>query len=345
MRTISADITDAHAGGDVGRVLQAGAGGLRPVPGDSVAEKARFLRERADGLRQFFLSPPRGSREHSINLVVETNRPEADFGLIVMGTMGYPNFSGTNAMCALTALISSGQLSIEDGRRDVVVETPGGLTRLYVHGDANEVTQVSYDALPGFVLPGTRYASVEGRLVPYQLVYGGTFYAVVNAEDAGLDPATTAPATINDLLGKIVEQARAATDLIHPTLGPQQRLTLALLAGQPRMISSRAQDVTIAVYMRGGVICRSPTGTGSTALAVWLLDRGDIDLGTTLRVRSPYGHAFTATATMAAEVGQLPGSRIRISGGAYLLSRGKLIIDPADPATPADILNLFAGTR
>lgn len=326
------DVIDAHAGGDVGRVLFSGpAGSVPDVPGATVAERARFLREEADGLRRVLTRPPRGVRSQSVNLVVPPTSADADVGLVVMGTMGYPNYSGSNAMCTVAALVHRGLLTLEDGPRELVLETPGGLTTLSLTGNGRSLVSVSYAASPGFLVPGVRYAEVGGGTVPYRIVYGGTFYALVSADEVGLSPTDTPHEVVTDFFAELIGAARRDTVMVHPLLGPQQPLSLGLLVGEVEERSGDLPTVPVAVYMDGGVIRRGPTGTGTTGLLTWLHEQGAVAARTELRVRSPYGHEFTGVTTGTTSVGQWAGAHTTISGRPHILGRSEILLDTADP--------------
>ncbi|EPC03990.1 hypothetical protein L861_01420 [Litchfieldella anticariensis FP35 = DSM 16096] len=334
MNALAADhriltLIDAHAGGDLGRVVMDGVGNL---PKGSVAERALFLREQADGLRRLLIREPYGDPSHCINLVVPPASPEADAGLIIMGTMGYPDFSGSNAMCTVAALVKAGWLALKDGQSDLSLETPGGVTRLNVSHHAGELETVSYDALPGFVAAEGCWADVEGwGRVRYSLVYGGVFYAVVSATDVGLDPARTPTPTLTQFFSDFLRVA-ARQKLHHPVIGAMPPLSLALLANPLETDLTGVPVARVAVYMEPHVICRGPTGTGTTALLAWLACRGEIAPGSTIRTISPFGNEFSGTlsATNIA-VGGHPAVGTRITGKPHLLSPGRIVIDLGDP--------------
>ena len=306
------DLIDAQAGGDVGRVVTHG---FPPIPGATVAEKAHFLREFGDGFRVAMIDEPYGNAEQCIDILVEPSSRAADAGLIIMGTMGYPNFSGSNAMCAMVALVDSGQISLTDEGRTVVLETPGGLTRCRLDGHAGSVTSVEYDALPGFSLSNTidvhlpRYGTVE-----YQLIDGGAPYIVVDADGLGLDPHRTPRAELTEFFGMLRERVASEADLIHPVHGQLPPPTLGLLIGEMHTDDARNPTIDVAVFMDGGVICQGPTGTGTTAMLTWLWQRDAVPLGSAVRALSPTGNSFTGTVTDTTKHQQHTGVCTRIRG-------------------------------
>jgi len=322
------DVIDAHAGGDVGRVVLDGIGNL---PAGTVAERACFLRQQGDGLRRLLIQKPYGDPSQCINLVVPPSDPDANAGLIIMGTMGYPEFSGSNAMCTIAALAAAGRLPLSDEGRDVLLETPGGLTRLHVSHRDGEPISVAYDALPGFVAVEEKLAEVENwGPVRYSLVYGGVFYAIVSGADVGLDPSRTSVPDLMRFFQSFVPVA-ARQELHHPVHGPMPPLSLALLAGPLEAAAPDMPSVDVAVYMDPGVICQGPTGTGTTALLTWLACRGGIEPGSAIRTISPFGNEFAGTLLEHVAVGERTGVRTRISGQPRLLAHSRLIVDFDDP--------------
>ncbi|MFC6486607.1 proline racemase family protein [Nitratireductor sp. GCM10026969] len=322
------DVIDAHAGGDVGRVVLGGVGNL---PEGSVADRARFLRHHADRLRRLLINTPYGNPSQCINLVIPPSDPEANAGLIIMGTMGYPDFSGSNAMCTIAALAETGRLTFEDEERTFALETPGGITRLNVNRRSGELVSVAYDALPGFVAVEENLADVEGwGSVRYSLVYGGVFYAVVSGADVGLDPVGTPVPELTRFFNSFLPVA-ARQELHHPVHGAMPPLKLALLAGTVDRGASEEPSAHVAVYMDPGVICQGPTGTGTTALLAWLERRGEIAFGSTIRTISPFGNEFTGTLTEAVTVGGYAGVGSCISGKPRLLAHSRVIVHSDDP--------------
>lgn len=321
------DLIDAHAGGDVGRVV---VGGVE-LPAGTVAERARMLQRDGDGLRRLLTQKPHGDPSQCVDLLLPPSTPEAHAGLVIMGTMGYPGFSGSNAMCAAAAMVEARLVPLPDPEDDLLLETPAGLTRLTLTARRGRLDSVAYDALPGFAVPGDHVTEVEGwGRVRFRLVYGGVFYAVVNAAEVGLDPARTPVSELARFFDAFLPRAAGEHELVHPEHGVMPPLSLGLLAGTVDLQPEQPR-VDLAVYMDGGVICRGPTGTGTTALLVWLHEQGRIAPGATVRAVSPFGQEFTGTLTGTTAVGDRTGVRTRIAGRPYLLARSQIIIDSDDP--------------
>ncbi|SDS82406.1 proline racemase family protein [Microlunatus soli] len=312
------DVVDAEAGGDVGRVVVAG---FDPPPGRSVADQARYLRDEADGLRRALIAAPYGEPSQSINLVVPALTPEADVGLIITGTMGYPGFSGSNAMCTVAALIDRGIIDPADGV--LRLETPAGITPVDVHV-AGAALSVSYPAPVAYAEPGQRIAEVPGwGRVAYTLAYSGTCYVVVDSADVGLRPTAAAVPEIRRLFDALLDTIGPEVRLDHPDLGVLAELRLGLLADSTVAVDPTTPETPcpVAVYMAGGVICEGPTGTGTSALLAWLAGLGRIGPGTRLLTTAPSGNSFTGEYTDDTMVGPYPAARTRVTGRPRLLGR------------------------
>ena len=289
------DVIDAEAGGDVGRVVLSG---LEAIPGASVADRAHYLREVHDDLRLAFMRAPHGDRSHSINLLVPaTLGSEANFGLIIMGTMGYPGFSGSNVMCTVAALNLSGQLPATRQKHTVRLETPVGTTPLEVSRAPGQPITVEYAAPAGRVLSQGLSAPLGQRgAMDYDLVDSGVPYVVVDADTAALDPRAATPERLSRLFDPLLDHA---SNRRYKESDSSQPVTLGLLTEPVSDFSAargdRTVDVNVAVYMAGGVMCSGPTGTGTTALVTWLHARRPIGAGDSIRAVSPTGNTFGAT--------------------------------------------------
>ena len=71
-------LVDAHAEGEVGRVLTAG---MIDLPGATMVEKLRRLNAENDTFRRFVVNEPRGCAQMTTNLLLPPCDPDADIGL------------------------------------------------------------------------------------------------------------------------------------------------------------------------------------------------------------------------------------------------------------------------
>ena len=83
-RTVST--IDSHTAGEPTRLV---AGGIRSIPGATMAEKLAFARREMDGLRGLLMNEPRGRQDMYGALLTEPSNPAADCGLIFLNTQQY----------------------------------------------------------------------------------------------------------------------------------------------------------------------------------------------------------------------------------------------------------------
>lgn len=322
-------VTDLHVGGDVSRVIL---DGLGVIPGDSLASQANYLAERADGLRRMLLSEPHGNPSMSADLVVPPKDPAAEAGFIVMEAMGYPGFSGTNAICTVTALLEAGRLPMTAGARPVVLESPAGRVRMTAECRDGRVLDVSYRAAPACVHARDLRLEVTGHgTVSFDLVASGVLYPVVEAAALGCALGHADVPQLAAFGRAFVAAARAARLSRFATGGAASEISFVLFAGPLEAGEGGVARSATAVYVHPDVICRSPTGTGTSARLALLAADGRIEPGATLRTASCLGSTMTGKLIGPAADGPTRGFATEIAARAYTLSRGRIVVDPADP--------------
>lgn len=330
------ELIDTHSGGDVSRIVTSG---IEPLPGRSVLEKARYLEREGDGLRRLLLSEPYGDPAMSVNLIVEPSHPEAVAGYIIMEAMGYPMYSGSNTICTATALLQSGMISVADGLQEIVLESPAGLSRntaCIVGGRVESITtrgEPAFVAERGLALEVPHYGRVE-----FDLVWSGAYFAMINAADHGFALSAEEQVALPAFGDAFVRAARPGLRREHPSLGdvgplPFVHFMGGLSASGPGRFESRS-----ATYVHPGVICRSPTGTGTSARLALMAARGEVAPGDTLETSSPRGNRFLGTVLGECRVGEFPALDTTITGRARFLAHSRITIDLDDPLVDASDL-------
>ncbi|BDH59117.1 proline racemase family protein [Tsukamurella sp. PLM1] len=335
-RERSLELIDTQSGGDVSRIVVAGIG---PIPGSTVREKARYLRDEGDGLRRLLLSEPYGDPAMSVDLIVEPGRPEAQAGYIIMEAMGYPMYSGSNTICTATALLQSGAIAMREGRQNVVLESPAGLARIEAVVDDGRVESITTEGEPAYVAREGLTVEVPyyGR-VRFDLVWSGAYYAVIDARDHDFTLGPEEQIALTAFGDGFVRAA--GPDLLqeHPDLGDVGPLSFAHFTGAVRRTGDGRFESRSATYVHPGVLCRSPTGTGTSARLALMHRRGEIAPGQSLETVSPRGNRFVGTVLAAVHVGEYPALRSAITGSARLIAHSRLVVDLEDPLVDASDL-------
>jgi len=344
-RIRSLDLIDTQAGGDVSRIVM---GGVGELPGHTVREKAQFLQHHGDGLRRLLLSEPYGDPAMSVNLVVPPSHPEAQAGYIIMEAMGYPVYSGSNTICTATAVLESGRIPLHNDEQAVVLESPAGLARVRASSRAGRVESVTTQGEPSYVADQDLSVQLPhyGR-VGYDLVWSGGFYALVDAEALGFALTREECIQLAAFGDEFVRTVQPDFAYHHPELGDVGPLPFMHLMGPVEEVEEGAGfRAPSATYVHPGVICRSPTGTGTSARLALMMARGEIQTGQWLDTVSPRGNSFRGTVLGEARVGDQPGVHSNITGRARTLAHSQIVIDLDDPLVDAhDLVNVLTPQR
>lgn len=329
------DVVDVHVGGDVHRIVM---NGVKPLPGASVLEQMKFLKEHGDGLRKLLLEEPRGGHPSLFaDLVVPSSNPQADAGYIIMETMGYPLISGTNTMSTAIALLEAGRIPMRDGVVPVTLEAPGGLVEVKAKCQGGKVRSITYEAkTPSFVADMDVKVEVPGwGSVAFDVVWTGAFYPIVDASVLGFALVRSDEAELVRFAKAFLGAARKVYHPLHPAYGDEGPLSFVVFAGplNGSRESGWQRNVCCYVYPENSV-CRCPAGVPTTAATVQLLRKGDLSIGDTLRSVSIFGTDLHAKITGTEDYHGHMAARAAVTGTGWIIARSQLSIDFEDPLTP-----------
>lgn len=315
---------DVHCEGEIGRVIT---GGVLNVPGATMAEKLHHLNTVDDGLRRWLCSEPRSGPAGSFCLLVPACDPRADVGFIVLQPDQAHAMSGSNAMCATTALLETGMIPMLEPESRVTLDTAAGLVVATATCAGGKVVKVTLDMPPSFV---TRQDAVietaEWGPVRYDLCFGGVFYALVDVDQVGL---TIVPENARALAMTGVE-LRNRIAAVEPALHPA---TPALNGLSYVMFRSDEPDGALrtCTTLRPGRADRSPCGTGSNSNMAVRNARGLAKPGDVVVSRSIIGGEFVTEFFEETSVGPYRATRNRVSGQAWIYGISQIGLDPSDP--------------
>ena len=339
-RLHSLEVIDTQAGGDVSRIVMSG---IESLEGKTVLEKMRYLEKHGDGLRRLLLSEPYGDPAMSVNLVVEPSHPRAQAGYIIMEAMGYPMYSGSNTICTATTILNSGRVPMQEGRQELVLESPAGLALITAENRNGRVESITTQGEPAFVAARDLRVDVPhyGQ-VRYDVVWSGAFFAMVDAAELGYQLTHEETIALTAFGDAFVRAVRPGFSLEHPQLGNPGPLPFAHFMGPVEKIGDEGFQAHSATYVHPGVICRSPTGTGTSARMALMYENGEITDGQWLRTISPRNTSFTGTVIGQARVGEFRAMHSHITGRAWTLAHLQMVVDLDDPLVDtSDLEHLF----
>jgi proline racemase len=329
---------DAHAAGEPGRVI---VGGVDGVPGGTMFEKMTWLAANRDDLRLRMLREPRGYPAANCNLILRSDRPDADAGYVIMEQVEYPGMSGTNTMCVVTVLLETGMLPMTEPVTELTLEAPAGLIRVRAECRAGKVTAVTFRNVPAFATHLDVVVEVPTLgTVTVDVAYGGMFYVIAAAEGFGLRLTPDEGADIVRITEMIKAAANEQLPVVHPEQPDFAGITIGQLSGPPHdPADSMRNVVTVSTgtldWQRPstwtGAIDRSPCGTGTSARMATLAARGELRVGDEFRHEGILGTVFTGRVVEATRVGPYPAIVPTITGQAWITGIADYVVDPTDP--------------
>jgi proline racemase len=315
---------DVHCAGEIGRVIT---GGVLNVPGVTMSEKLHHLNTVDDSLRRWLCSEPRSGPVGSFCLLVPACDPRADVGFIVLQPDQAHAMSGSNAMCATTALLETGMIRMVEPTSMVTFDTAAGLVVATATCRDGKVVKVTLDMPPAFVVQQDAVIeTAEWGPVRYDLCFGGVFYALVDVDQIGL---AIAPENAREL-ATIGVDLRSRIAAVEPALHP---VVPALNGLAYVMFRSNEPDGTLrtCTTMRPGRADRSPCGTGSNSSMASRYARGLARPGDVVVSRSIIGGEFVTEFVEETTVGRYRATRNRVSGQSWIYGVSQIGLDPSDP--------------
>jgi len=315
---------DVHCAGEIGRVIT---GGVLNIPGATMSEKLQHLNTVDDSLRRWLCSEPRSAPAGSFCLLVPACDPAADVGLLILQPDQAHAMSGSNAMCAATAMLETGMIPMVEPQSVVTFDTAAGLVKATTTCEGGKVTRVTLDMPPSFVAKQDAVIDTpEWGQLRYDLCFGGVFYALVDVDQIGL---TIAPENARqlamigvDLRGRIAAQEAAP----HPTTPALNGLAYVMFRADEPDGALRT-----CTTLRPGRADRSPCGTGSNSNMAARHARGQAKPGDVVISRSIIGGEFQTEFVEETTVGPYAATRNRVSGQCWIYGLSQIGMDPTDP--------------
>ncbi|HSP58645.1 MAG TPA: proline racemase family protein [Halomonas sp.] len=340
---LTLQLIDTHAGGDVSRIV---VGGVDPLPGATVRQQMEYLRDEADGLRKLLLDEPYGIPEMSVDLIVPATDPKAVAGYIIMEVMGYPIYSGSNTICTATAVLESGIVPKQEGRQRFLLESPAGLVQIEALVENGVVEAITCEGLPSYI--DTYRARIHVPTVgevTYSIAYSGGFYALVDATELGFSLVREEERRLSECAHAIVEAIQAEKGFSHYALGDVGPLPFLHFMGPVEQVSEHFYRSRSTTYVHPGVICRSTTGTGTSARLALMHYEGSIQKGDKLETVSLRETGFIGEFTGLHQEGRHQVVENTITGKSYVLARSDIVVNCEDSLVECDGLHHILSSR
>jgi proline racemase len=329
---------DVHAEGEPGRVLL---GGNLQVRGQTMGERLAWCVEHLDDLRFMLLREPRGNPPMCGVLVMPPVSADADVALVVLEQGGFRPMSGSNTMCAVTAILETGALPMAEPTTTVRIDTAAGLVEATARVAGNKVLDVQVRNVPSWVEALDAPIDVaEYGTVHADIAFGGQFYVQAPAASLGVELGPqNAPALVR-AGAALLASARAHVKVSHPYDEALSSISLGRLHGPATRqgVSGRNSVILPTGQLDAdrpetwrGVLDRSPCGTGTSARMACLHARGQLGLDVPFIHEGVLGTTFEGRLHQEVEVAGRPAVIPSVRGRAWVTGFHQHVLHPDDP--------------
>jgi trans-L-3-hydroxyproline dehydratase len=297
-------------------------------------EKRAWVKKHADGIRRALMLEPRGHADMYGAVLTEPVTPGADAGVLFMHNEGYSTMCGHGIVAVTTMAIERGLIHPKEPNQ-IVYDSPAGPVhaRAYVsqregEGGRLRVDRVAFDNVPSFVFAPGLPVRLGNREVRVDVAFGGAFYAIVDAEAAGL-PIT--PARLPELrrAGMEIKHAvEAAAAVVHPLDTGLKGIYGTIFTGPPERSDADLKNVTV---FADAEVDRSPCGTGTCAVMAVIDAMGLMPPGRPFGHESLIGTLFNGRVTGRTRVGDFGAILPELEGSAWITGEHVFLVDDEDP--------------
>ncbi|MEI6250424.1 MAG: proline racemase family protein [Actinomycetes bacterium] len=316
---------ESHTEGMPTRVV---VGGVAPIPGNSMFERRAYFLEHMDDLRTLLMYEPRGHSAMSGAILQPSTRPDADWGVLYIEVSGCLPMCGHGTIGVATVLVETGMVEVVEPVTTVRLDTPAGLVTVDVQVANGKAENVTITNVASFTLGLDQKVNVPGfGEVTYDMAYGGNFYAIIDADQVGIEFKRENGQRFLDAGLAISDAINAQNPPVHPE-NPEIKLCHHVDFIAP---GENALHWKNAMAIHPGWFDRSPCGTGTSARMAQMVTRGLMKDSDTLINESWIGSQFQGRIAGRAKVGNLEAIIPTITGRAWVMGTAQWRLDPQDP--------------
>ncbi|MEI7945004.1 MAG: proline racemase family protein [Actinomycetes bacterium] len=316
---------ESHTEGMPTRVV---VGGVAPIPGNSMFERRAYFLEHMDDLRTLLMYEPRGHSAMSGAILQPSTRPDADWGVLYIEVSGCLPMCGHGTIGVATVLVETGMVEVVEPVTTVRLDTPAGLVTVDVKVANGKAENVTITNVASFTLGLDQKVTVPGYgEVTYDMAYGGNFYAIIDADQVGIEFKRENGQRFLDAGLAISDAINAQNPPVHPE-NPEIKLCHHVDFIAP---GSNALHWKNAMAIHPGWFDRSPCGTGTSARMAQMVTRGLMKDSDTLINESWIGSQFQGRIAGHAKVGTFDAIIPTITGRAWVMGTAQWRLDPQDP--------------
>ena len=300
-------VTDMHTGGEPVRIIESG---YPDIIGKTLLDKRRYTQKNLDHLRKFLMFEPRGHFDMYGVIPVIPDHPDAHMAVLFMHNEGYSTMCGHAVIALARYAIDKGLVNPVGPECQVNIRCPCGLIKAYVEISTG---RVHFESVSAFVFSRQKLmATVDSGPIEVDISYGGAFYAIVAANQFGLDVRNSKTSNLVNAANQVFNAIKSQITITHPDYTDLGYLYGTILTDGNDTYSNQA-TANICVFANSQVD-RSPTGSGVTARIAIQHRNGEIALDQERHFESVTGAYFSAKAIMETTCGSHKAVIVEVSG-------------------------------
>jgi trans-L-3-hydroxyproline dehydratase len=275
-------------------------------------------------------------------LLTEPVTADAHAGILFMHNEGWSTMCGHGIIAVTTMAIERSLIYTKDGgaatngvkppTMQIRYDTPAGpvqaRARLSHHGDEVHVESVAFRNVASFVFEPSLVVTIGGRKIPVDVAFGGAFYAIVDAEAAGLPIDAAHLPDLRKLGMLIAREVEALRRVVHPNDPGLEGIYGTIFTAPAHLPDAHLRNVTV---FADAEVDRSPCGTGTAAVMAVLNDMGLLLDDVPFVHESIVGTTFIGRVLERVAIGDRPAIVPEIEGSAWITGEHTFLIDGDDP--------------
>ncbi len=302
--------------------------GFPRVPGTTMAEKFLYMKENEDWFRKLLSYEPRGNDYMSCTLITEPCSPGTDIGVLYFETSGWLPMCGHDTIGVAVALIETGMVKVSEPLTTISLDTAAGVVVVEAAVKDGEVQEVSFINAPAFVIKENLSINTKefGDLT-LDVSWGGNLYAILPVSSVGLSICPENSAKLVETAQSIAKDINSQESFKHPDLPFIGEVTHIEFYGEPKGKNADVQNCVVALPK---TVDRSPCGTGTSAKAAVLYNKGKLKVGDSFMHESIIGSLFKCEIVSKTKVFDFDAVIPKVTGNACIQGFATWILDPKD---------------
>lgn len=322
--TKTVTMVEAHAEGEVGRIVT---GGIGKLPGDTILETLNWLNSDGNDLRRFLVNEPRGTAQMSTCLLLPPKHPDADAAFIVLQGDQAHAMSGSNTICLTTVLLETGQLEMTEPITRYTLDTASGLVEVAAECKNGKCVAVQLRPADCYAERLDQMITVDGiGEVKIDIAFGGIFYALVDVKQLQLSIMPDHARALVSAGSEIHRTVNRTLDISHPDYPGLEGISYVMFTDK-----NADGEMVGATIMPPGRVDRSPCGTGNSARLAVMVARGEAGAGDAFVARSIINSRFDVSIVEVKERDGYPSITPQIRGRGWIHGMHQIGVDPDDP--------------